>query len=166
MFFIVFIAFACIGYFYGSKYGGISGSIAGVVAAAIVSFIAFIFTRSIAGGVGSSAGSLFSGRRPIWTIREQLAATLSHARKHKNEERFEEALSIVNGILEKDQEFPEALFLKAQIMWNGFENLQTAKKYLAKIMQVTEKDDKVRNQASSLYKELIQIEKIRNIDST
>lgn len=53
--------------------------------------------------------------------------------------RYDEALLAVGDALAKDPEFPEALFLKAQILLQGFEAISEANQCLIKVMK-TEKD--------------------------
>lgn len=109
---------------------------------------------------GSGLGGLLSGwspRRP--TTRETLAADLEKARYSKREGRFQEALTIIDGVLDKDPNFPDALFLKAQILWKGFGNASVAKEYLKKVMQVVPKDETLHRWASSYYDEVTGMEK-------
>jgi hypothetical protein len=57
-------------------------------------------------------------------------------------------------VLEKDPHYPEALFLKAQILWHGFEDANSAKPFLHKILSIAEPADAIHSHASSLYSEL------------
>jgi hypothetical protein len=50
------------------------------------------------------------------SIRERLSADLENVRQSKRQDRFPEALKIVNSILEKDPDYPDALYLKIQIL--------------------------------------------------
>jgi hypothetical protein len=50
--------------------------------------------------------------------------------------RFDEALTKIEDILALDPEFPEALFLEAQILWHGFEDADAAKQCLLKVFRV------------------------------
>ena len=61
----------------------------------------------------------------------------------------------IEDILAKDPKFPEALFLKAQILWQGFEDKETANQCLLKIIQ-TEPDRKAvfHRWALNLYAEI------------
>jgi tetratricopeptide (TPR) repeat protein len=47
---------------------------------------------------------------------------LAKARYSKRQGRFKEALSIIESALDRDPEFPDALYLKARILWEGFNN--------------------------------------------
>ena len=55
----------------------------------------------------------------------------------------------------KEPDFPEALFLKAQILWEGFDDREGAKNSLMRIIKV-EPDEKavLRRWALNLYREL------------
>jgi hypothetical protein len=68
----------------------------------------------------------------------------------------------VNRILEIDPDFSGALFLKAQILWEGFENPTAAKGYLEKVIEMKQdKNETIHRWASNLYDELSEIEKNR-----
>jgi hypothetical protein len=58
--------------------------------------------------------------------REQLQADLSVARTLKMNAKYDLALRRINGVLSRDPGFPEALFLKARIVWEGFGNRSAA----------------------------------------
>jgi len=109
---------------------------------------------------GSGLGRFLSGwssRRP--TTRETLAADLEKARYSKREGRFQEALTIIDVVLDKDQNFPDALFLKAQILWEGFGNAGVTKECLKKVMQLVPKDETLHRWALSYYDEVTGMEK-------
>ena len=109
---------------------------------------------------GSGLGGLLSGwssRRP--TTRETLAADLDKARYSKREGRFQEALTIIDGVLDKDPNFPDALFFKSQILWKGFGNAGVTKECLKKVMQLVPKDETLHRWASSYYDEVAEMEK-------
>ena len=109
---------------------------------------------------GSGLGSFLSGwssRRP--NTRETLAADIEKAKYSKREGRFQEAVDIIDGVLKTDPNFPDALFLKAQILWKGFGNKVVAKEYLKKVMQLVPKEKTLHRWASSYYDEMIGMEK-------
>lgn len=109
---------------------------------------------------GSGLGRFLSGwssRRP--NTRETLAADLEKARYSKRENRFQEALTIIDGVLKKDPNFPDALFLKAQILWKGFGNKVVAKECLKKVMQLVPNDKTLHRWASSYYDEMTGMKK-------
>jgi tetratricopeptide (TPR) repeat protein len=65
-----------------------------------------------------------------------LSGDLNVVRYHKLCHRFDDALIKIEEILARDPDFAEALFLKAQILWEGFEDRKAARKCLLKIMAV------------------------------
>jgi hypothetical protein len=86
------------------------------------------------------AGTILSGMFLGWapkkiSLREQFTADLEKARYSKMNNRFEESLETVNDVLNKDGDFPDALFLKAQIMWEGFGKSVEAKNLFRRVMQ-------------------------------
>jgi tetratricopeptide (TPR) repeat protein len=121
------------GYLTGGLLGAGIGLIAAVFVSAVVGSIATAFSGLLSGG---AVDVLYgTGRRAIG-LRERLAGDLNVVRHHKLCDRFDEALITIEDILAKDPEFPEALFLKAQILWHGFEDAEAAKGCLLKVIQI------------------------------
>jgi hypothetical protein len=131
------------------------GGILGIFIALVVSVVAAIFAEMLSGFIGGSANLLYGVGKSTLTIREQLSGTMSIARNHKMNKRFDKAFLLVEEILNKDPEYSEALLLKAQILWEGFEDADEAKGCLERIM-VQEKtgNDPIYRWASTLYKEM------------
>ena len=74
-------------------------------------------------------------------LRHRLEGELDKIRYSKGQKDFDKALSQVNDVLAREPEFPEALFLKAQILCEGFGNVAAAERHLEKVMQlVSEKE--------------------------
>ena len=117
--------------------GGLLGALIGLIAAAAASAVVGSITTAFSSLLGSGAVNVFygTGRRAIG-LRDRLAGELNIVRHHKLCERFDEALIKIEDILAKDPEFPEALFLKAQILWDGFEEAEAAKQCLLKVIRV------------------------------
>jgi len=131
---------AVLGLSLGYLSGGLTGAFIGLTAAAAVSALIGSTTTRFTGMVGGGAVNVFYGiGRKTIGLREQLVGDLNVARHHKLCDRFDEALIKIEDILAKDPEFPEALFLKAQILWQGFEDREAAKQCLLKIIK-TEPD--------------------------
>jgi tetratricopeptide (TPR) repeat protein len=145
-----------IGLFGGYALAGPLGAIIGLMIAAVVSAMigsaASIITGKISGGAINAFYGL--GRR-TFSLREQLAGDLNVVRHHKLFNRFDEALIKIEDVLAKDPDFPEALFLKAQILWQGFEDLKAARQCLLRIIKV-EPDKKAlfHRWAMNLYREM------------
>jgi len=126
---------AVMGLIWGYLAGASSGAIIGLAAAAAISVIlgstTSIFTATPGGGATYTrsvpAGSTMS-------LRRQLASDLNVVRYHKLCHRFDDALIKIEEVLAKDPDFAEALLLKAQILWEGFEDCKAARKCLQKIL--------------------------------
>ena len=132
-------------------------------------FLSFLFSVLTAYSIeklGSGFGAVLSGWIPRKiTVRESLSADLEKARFSKREGRFEEALGIISGALDKDPDFPEALYLKAQILWEGFGNSTGAKRCLQKVMQEVPYGETLHRWASSYFDKVIGGEKKRQTHS-
>jgi tetratricopeptide (TPR) repeat protein len=103
----------------------------------------------------SSLGGILTG----WTTqkispREQLSADMARARHSKGSGHFEEALSIINQVLEKDPDYPDALYLKAHILWEGFENSTGALESLARVMELVQDHESLHGWALNYYDEV------------
>jgi tetratricopeptide (TPR) repeat protein len=89
-----------------------------------------------------------------------LAGELIKARLLKASKRFDEALASVNSTLLKQPDYPETLFLKAQILWEGFSRHAAAAACLKKVAHMqpmqNEKDENIRRWSESLLKEMAQ----------
>ena len=85
---------------------------------------------------------------------EQFAADLAKARVSKGRGQFREALLLVNEIIEKYPGFPEALLLKAQIMWEGYDNKELSLRNLDKVMNIVKDEDPINRWALNYYYEV------------
>ena len=64
-------------------------------------------------------------------------------------------LSCINEVLAADPNFPEALFVKAQVLWEGYQDAAAAKQCLIHLMKaVPNKEATFHRWAVSLYKEI------------
>jgi tetratricopeptide (TPR) repeat protein len=102
-----------------------------------------------------------SGRK--FTPRETFAADLEIARQSKRNGEFEKARSIIDGVLEQDSEFPDALYQRAEILWEGFENSSEAKRCLRKVMQLVPRGETLHSWASSYFDKIIAVEKKKQL---
>jgi tetratricopeptide (TPR) repeat protein len=105
--------------------------------------------------LSSGLGVIFSGwsSRKV-SPRDALSADLERARFSKRKGRFEEALSIINEVIDKDPKYPDALFLKARILWDGFGKRGEAVVCLKKVMELVQSHETLHRWASSLYDEV------------
>jgi hypothetical protein len=87
-------------------------------------------------------------------LNDQLAGELVKARLMKASSRFDEALVIVNATLRRLPRNPEALFLKAQIMSEGFADYAAAKACLQQIVRMEAvHDENIRRWAEGMLAE-------------
>ena len=114
----------------------LSGSMWSYVWTLLASLLGPLAVSVIVNMIGErSVSGLYGLNRSDLTPQQRSAGELDKIRFHKREGDFDRALSLVNNVLEKEQEFPEALYLKAQILWEGFGNRSAAASYLDKTMQ-------------------------------
>jgi tetratricopeptide (TPR) repeat protein len=152
----VFPYLAVMGLIWGYLARGPSGALAGLAVAFLVSAVLGPAASNLTGKLGEGAvNTLFGLSRGTIGTRERMAGDLNVVRYHKLSNQFEDALLKIEEVLAKDPDFPEALFLKAQILWEGFEDRQAARECLVKIIK-TEPDKKAvfRRWAMNLYREL------------
>lgn len=106
-----------------------------------------------------SVDRLYGLSRKNITPQQRFAGELDKIRFLKREKNFERALYLVNKVLEKESDFPEAFYLKAQILWEGFGNRKAAESYLCKIIQLVKEDEPLYRWASGYLR-------ATNIDET
>ena len=87
-------------------------------------------------------------------LHEMFSAEMEKARHSKRQDRFQEALNTVNAVLAEIPDYPEALYLKAQILWEGFGNYEQAVNYLDKVLQLVDEQEGLYRWASTYYSEV------------
>jgi hypothetical protein len=102
--------------------------------------------------VGTFAGMLYGGRKGDWSVREQMQGAMDIVQVQKRAGNYEAALTKVEEILAKDPKFPEALFAKAQILHEGFEERSAALRCLQQVLETTAPDEPVHRWAAT-YRE-------------
>ena len=65
----------------------------------------------------------------------------------------------MDEVTEKAPFLPEALYLKAQILWEGFQRASEAKACLKEVLRKVPQNETIHTWASSYYDRLIQYEK-------
>ena len=126
---------AVMGLIWGYLIDASSGAIIGLAVAAAINVLIGSATSIFNGSRSGSAIRTRSKRaRSNIILRKQLASDLNAVRYHKLCHQFDDAFLKIEEVLDKDPDFVEALFLKAQILWEGFENCQAAKGCLLKIL--------------------------------
>lgn len=135
-------------------YGGVRGSALGLSTAALISIPLTIIVAFFLGKLGNAAGKLYIGGHGSATVREQMQGELNTIRFLKRQDKYDEALQAINAVLQKDPDFGEALLLKAQILAEGFNKIETAIGYCKKIIQMKDKDETAYRWACGYYGEL------------
>jgi len=131
------------------------GGITGLFLAAVLCSLISLFTVFVSEELGGMAGGFYVGRRPIWSIQERYSADFSHARVQKMNKKFDESLLIIDKVLMEQPDFNEALFLRAQILAEGFDDIYEAKKCLIRIFQTEPKRSQLFQWSETLYKSMI-----------
>jgi hypothetical protein len=126
----------------------------GIWIAAVVCLFVSFGAVALAGRIGKAAGGLYRGRRPDWNTQERYAADLSRARVQKMSGNYAEALRIVETVLADQPALNPALFLKAQILAEGFDHRLEAQNCLVKIFQTEPKHSQLYQWSAGLYKKL------------
>ena len=107
-------------------------------------------------------GIFFGSRTAHWSLRETLESDMAQVRFSKMKKDYSAALDRINHILHQEPTFPDALYLKAQILWEGFQRAEEAKATLRLILNQkpdvakmgTKNEEPIFEWASSLYDEL------------
>ena len=139
---------------------GVAGFIfkgfSGILIAAPISAVIAVAGVGLSGILSNAAVNVFYGmRNGNWTLREQLAGDLSKVRVQKMNNRFDDALVSVEGILARDPDHPEALFLKAQILWEGYGDRSGARDFLIKAAKAEpDGQSPLHRWARSLYRDM------------
>ena len=103
-----------------------------------------------------SANLLYGlGQRRL-PLRHRLAGELDKIRFSKRQKDFDRALYLVNQVIDKAPDLPEALFLKAQILWEGFEN-QAAEGYLKKVLRLVKVGEPLHRWALNYHQQVIEM---------
>ncbi len=129
----------------------------------VFSFTLFLLTIPISAlcllvieKIGSFLGNSLAGWTPGGVnVRDQFAADLERARYSKREGRFDEALNIVNDVLHKEPDFPDAVYLKAIILYEGFGRAETGLGYLNRVMESTPKGETLHEWASNYHEKIV-----------
>jgi tetratricopeptide (TPR) repeat protein len=147
---------AVMGLIWGYLAGASSGAIVGLAAAAAVSVMLGLTTSIFTATPGKgSAITRFVPAGSTMGLGRHRSADLNVVRYHRLCHQFDDALIKVEEVLAKDPDFVEGLFLKAQILREGFEDGKAARKCLQKILAVAPDEKAVFHRwALNLYQEL------------
>jgi tetratricopeptide (TPR) repeat protein len=78
-----------------------------------------------------------------------LAGEMNKIRLLKRQRNFNKAFALVNDLLDKVPNLPEALYLKGHLLWEGFKNPWAAESYFRRVIELTEDNQPVHRWASS-----------------
>lgn len=110
--------------------------------------------------VGSGAGNFLMCSFKSNNISNDIfTADLEKARHNKANGRYGEALELIEGVLLNAPDWPDALYLNAQIQWEGFGNSTVAKRSLTKVMQLVKHDETLHRWASSYFDVIVRADK-------
>ena len=141
---------------------GYKAIIIGIVLSAILPILMMFFSDRL-GGISSI---LYKGGQGKWSIEEKFESEMAKVRHLKMNYNFDAALETVNSILDQIPDYPEAMLLKAQILWDGFENYAGAKACLKKISDMNALDGKpIKQWASSLSEEISAKKKQKSVEA-
>ncbi len=128
----------------------------GLLIAAMVSVLASICGEVLSDRLGGiSVNTLYGFGRRSATPREQLAGDLAQARYQKMNQNYDGAMAKLEKILAQDPNNPEAMFVKAQVLWEGYEDRISAKEYLMRVLKVEPDRNAVYHRwALNLYREI------------
>jgi len=146
--------------------GFIFGGIIGLFFAVVLCSLIALFTVFVLEGLGGIAGGLYGGRKPIWSIQERYSADFSRARVQKMNKKYDESLLIIDKVLIEQPDFNEALFLRAQILAEGFDDIYDAKMCLTRIFQTEPKHSRLYQWSEHLYRSMVgevEVEEASNV---
>jgi len=134
---------------FGSLKIGLMMGLAGGVLVSVISH--FIIERLSSSGVNL----LYGKRKPIWTQTEKFEGPLNQARHLKSKQDYVHARNMVDDILAQAPKFPDALYLKAQILWEGYRDAPSSRKVLAELLAIVpDKHDTYHRWAQSLLDDI------------
>ena len=133
---------AVMGLIWGYLADASSGAIVGLAVSLAVSVLIGSATPIFnAPRDGSTVSTGSKPARSSTIVGKQTASDLNAVRYYKLCHQFDDALLKIEEVLDKDPDFVEALLLKAQVLWEGFEDRNAASECLLKIL-ATEPDEK------------------------
>ena len=128
------------------------GLLFAIVFGLVVTCISFFIIEYLG---SSGVNILYGKRRPIYSDFERFEGDLHQAQVQKSKKEYHKALVLVSGILKKAPDLPEALYLKAQIIWEGYRKADEAKNILEKVLGILpDKQETYHRWAQSLIDEI------------
>lgn len=144
-----------VGGLYGFVSGGWAWCLAGAAAGVLLGTLLGLFTHELSESAGDLLGKfIFLGSRPGWSLREKLSSDVQRIRYSMNHRQYGEALTIADQVLKQDPTHPEALYLKARALWDGFESPGPARECLRRLVASTPREDPHYAWAAQLYRSI------------
>ena len=136
--------------------GLLAGGVQGLIVAAAASVLAAFCSEFLADTIsGLSVNTLFGFGRRTANLRERLAGELSQARFHKMQQNHDRAMAKLESYLACDPDCPEALFLKAQVLWEGYRDCAAARECLLRVIKAEpDKEAVFHRWAMNMYLEI------------
>jgi len=108
---------------------GMFGSLKiGLLIGIVGGFFATILSHWLIERLSSSGVNLLYGkRRPIYSDYEKFEGPLNQARHLKSKQDYVNACKIVDEVLTIAPKLPEALYLKVQVLWEGYHDAASAR---------------------------------------
>ncbi len=109
----------------------------GLLLGLTVGAVATVISHLLIERLGSSGVNLLYGKRkPIYTDTEKFEGPLNQARHLKTKQDYINAYKMVDEVLARAPQLPEALYLKAQILWEGYRDAPAARKLLLALLEI------------------------------
>ena len=133
------------GYYYGLRYGlnGFSGLMIGMTAGMVAFGVSMVIKKTI-GKLFNAAGG---GHTSQHALRGELKKNINQAKYLRRNGDYQNALKTINLIIKIDPGYPEAQLLKAQILWEGFNNPKAAIPIIGQVLMTTHREDAVHQRA-------------------
>lgn len=96
----------------------------------------------------------YGGRRTCLSVDELMKGELDKIRFSKRNGRFDEALQMINELLKKAPDYPEALFLKAQVLDEAYGYHESARKCLQKIIDTVPGNNEIHRWAANYLEQI------------
>jgi tetratricopeptide (TPR) repeat protein len=98
--------------------------------------------------------NFLSDGRSLRSLREQLSGDIQKARELKRQGQYDQALKLISTYLESDPEYPEAYFLRAQILYEGFRDFNAAEADLIHVAKMKPTDKTIKRWALAYYADI------------
>jgi hypothetical protein len=116
--------------------------------------INLLIDRLICASGTGFAGLIYGANRRYRSVDELCQGDLQRVKFYRRHQRYSEALTLVDQVLAKAADYPDALYLKADILWHGFGDRQQALLCLKRIMGHPGVDATRRQWAVNFYRQL------------